>query len=101
MTNGSEPSRQMSESIEQTLPAASFEEALGALEAVVNQLEEGNLSLSATIETFEQGMKLAERCQRYLDQAELRISQIETESDATFAADNESESDDDPFGLPF
>ena len=71
----------------------SFEDMLGALEAVVGELEEGNLSLGATIATFEQGMSLARRCQTLLAQAELRISQIETahESD-TDDSDGEPQS---------
>lgn len=75
----------------------SFEDMLGALEAVVGELEEGNLSLSATIETFEQGMNLARRCQVLLAQAELRITQIETESDA----ENDLQQSTDLFNVPF
>ena len=75
----------------------SFEDMLGALEAVVGELEEGNLSLSATLETFEQGMNLARRCQVLLAQAELRITQIETESDAA----SEPRQPTDLFNVPF
>jgi exodeoxyribonuclease VII small subunit len=71
----------------------SFEDMLGALEAVVGELEEGNLSLGATIETFQQGMNLARRCQQLLAQAELRISQIETESEADSADENQHAND--------
>lgn len=75
----------------------SFEDMLGALEAVVGELEEGNLSLSATLETFEQGMNLARRCQVLLVQAELRITQIETASDEA----SEPRPPTDLFNVPF
>lgn len=71
----------------------SFEDMLGALEAVVGELEEGNLSLGATIETFEQGMSLARRCQQLLARAELRISQIETDSESDVADENQQSND--------
>ncbi len=85
--------------VDQALPDASFEESLAALETVVGHLEDGNLSLGATIDTFEQGMRLAERCRQLLAHAELRISQIET--DAESADDDASERLGDPLGLPF
>ncbi len=77
----------------------SFEDMLGALEAVVGELEEGNLSLGATIATFEQGMSLARRCQQLLAEAELRISQIETEADGD--AVDESQHTRDFLDVPF
>ncbi len=78
--NGSRPAGNEEPSV--NFGDESFEDMLGALEAVVGELEEGNLSLGATIATFEQGMSLARRCQALLAQAELRISQIETDHDS-------------------
>ena len=50
-----------------------FEDALGRLEQIVDQLEGGGLSLEASLVVFEEGVGLARRCARYLDEAEKRI----------------------------
>jgi exodeoxyribonuclease VII small subunit len=50
-----------------------FEAALQRLEQIVDQLEAGNLSLEESLQVFEEGVGLARRCGRYLDEAEKRI----------------------------
>ena len=50
-----------------------FEEALGRLERIVDQLEAGNLGLEESLKVFEEGVGLARHCARYLDEAEKRI----------------------------
>jgi exodeoxyribonuclease VII small subunit len=50
-----------------------FEDALGRLERIVDQLEGGGLSLEESLAVFEEGVGLARRCARYLDEAEKRI----------------------------
>ncbi len=50
-----------------------FEDALQRLEQIVDQLEGGNLGLEESLKVFEQGVGLARRCARYLDEAEKRI----------------------------
>ena len=54
-------------------PVASFEQALSELEALVNSLESGDLSLEASLAVFERGIGLARTCQQTLDQAEQRV----------------------------
>jgi exodeoxyribonuclease VII small subunit len=56
-----------------------FEAAFAELEAVVQQLEEGELSLEESIALYERGQLLARLCQERLDQAELRVEQIQSE----------------------
>ena len=41
---------------------ASFEEQMTALEAVVERLERGELSLDESVRLFEEGMRLAKAC---------------------------------------
>ncbi|AEH61636.1 exodeoxyribonuclease VII, small subunit [Methanosalsum zhilinae DSM 4017] len=53
-----------------------FEEAMEKLELLVEQLECGRMSLDESLDTFEQGMKLASRCRKRLDNAERRIEQL-------------------------
>jgi len=51
----------------------SFEEALVALEAVVDKLEDGELPLEQALAEFERGVALSRRCSEQLDSADRRI----------------------------
>lgn len=50
-----------------------FEEALAELEAIVDQLERGDLSLQDSLSSFERGVALTAICQRALSAAEQRV----------------------------
>jgi exodeoxyribonuclease VII small subunit len=50
-----------------------FEDALGRLEQIVDTLEAGNLPLEESLKVFEEGVLLARRCSKYLEEAERRI----------------------------
>jgi len=50
-----------------------FEEHLTALEAVVEQLERGDLPLEDSVRLFEEGMKLSDACKKELEAAEGKI----------------------------
>ncbi len=54
-----------------------FEDTLNALEAVVDHLERGRLSIDESVTWYELGLGLSRRCADLLQQAELRISTIE------------------------
>ena len=51
----------------------SFEEALAALEGVVDKLEDGELPLEQALTEFERGVALSRRCGEELDAADRRI----------------------------
>ncbi|MBC7222955.1 MAG: exodeoxyribonuclease VII small subunit [Anaerolineae bacterium] len=57
----------------------SFEEAFHALEEAVAQLEEGDLPLEEALRVFERGMALVRHCNQHLDQAELRVRELQRE----------------------
>ncbi|MCA9873700.1 MAG: exodeoxyribonuclease VII small subunit [Ardenticatenaceae bacterium] len=61
---------------EKDLQSLSFEEALQELELIVARLEDGELTLDESLALFERGQKLAERCNKQLSQATLRIEQL-------------------------
>lgn len=61
----------------------SFEEALSALEAIVQQLERGDVPLDQSITLYERGEKLRAACQKRLDAAQARIEKIVTSADGT------------------
>ncbi|MEE4290087.1 MAG: exodeoxyribonuclease VII small subunit [Erythrobacter sp.] len=59
----------------------SFEEALGALETIVQQLERGDVPLDQSITLYERGELLRAACQKRLDAAQARIEKIVTGAD--------------------
>lgn len=54
----------------------SFEKAFDELEATIQRLEEGELTLDQAIALYEFGMALARRCGDTLDAAELQVQQL-------------------------
>ena len=53
-----------------------FESMMERLEALVEKLEGGNLSLEDSIKSFEEGMGLVKQCSSVLQEAELRIQKL-------------------------
>lgn len=51
----------------------SFEQGCAKLEAIVKQLEDGELSLEQSLELFEQGVHLSRKCRKQLEEAETRV----------------------------
>lgn len=51
----------------------SFEESLKKLEAIVTQMERGDVTLEESIKLFEEGTKLAEQCKQQLAEAEGKV----------------------------
>ena len=50
-----------------------FEQSLKQLEAVVAQMERGDVSLEDSVKLFEEGTKLAEQCKQQLAEAEGKV----------------------------
>lgn len=57
-----------------------FEEALKKLETVVEAMESNDLPLESLLERFEEGIRLVQACQTKLEEAELKIQQLEKNS---------------------
>lgn len=57
----------------------SFENALAELESLVEQLEQGDISLEDSLKRFERGVELTQTCQKALADAEQKVH-ILTES---------------------
>jgi exodeoxyribonuclease VII small subunit len=53
-----------------------FEEAMAALEAVVGQLERGDVPLEQSITLYERGAALKKRCEAKLKEAEEKVAAI-------------------------
>lgn len=54
----------------------SFEQAVKRLEAVVRELETGDLPLDQALALFQEGVMLTRRCGSLLDSAEARIEKL-------------------------
>ncbi|WP_293268273.1 exodeoxyribonuclease VII small subunit [Neptunomonas sp.] len=57
-----------------------FEQSLADLESLVTQMEQGDLTLEASLNAFEEGIKLTRECQTMLDQAEQKVHILTTQS---------------------
>ena len=76
------------ESITTLVEEGAFEETLLALELVVEHLERGQLTMDQSIAWYEAGLRLKRRCSHLLEQAELRISELDAESPAHARSDH-------------
>ena len=64
----------MAETNEDVAPESmSFEQALARLEAIVHDLEEGQIGLADALARYEQGVALLRRCHGLLENAERKI----------------------------
>ena len=50
-----------------------LEQSLDSLEALVERMESGELTLEESLQAFEQGVKLTRECQQALTQAEQKV----------------------------
>jgi exodeoxyribonuclease VII small subunit len=72
-----------------------YEEAFQRLEALVESLESGEVSLAELVTKFEEGHKLLKICQAHLRAAELKIEQLKLDESGEaaftpFAEESES-----------
>ncbi len=54
-----------------------YEEAIGALEEIVERIEGGEIGLAESMEAYERGVKLIARCRSVLSEAEQKISELD------------------------
>lgn len=71
-----------------------FEEALVKLEALVAELEKGDLPLEETIQRFEEGQRLLRICSDKLQKAEFRVKEILRRADGSLEEQNLKGADD-------
>ena len=56
--------------------SVNFEKALGELEKLVEEMEQGKLSLEDSLKRFEKGIVLTSDCQDALQKAELKVQEL-------------------------
>lgn len=65
--------------------AMSFEDALAALEKIVEDLERGDVPLAQSVEIYERGEALKAHCDRLLKAAESKVEKIRLARDGSVA----------------
>ena len=55
------------------MAAVKFEKAMARLEAIVGELEKGDLPLDESLKIFEEGIRLSKNCLKILEDAEHRV----------------------------
>jgi exodeoxyribonuclease VII small subunit len=65
----------------------SFEQSLKRLEAIVDQLEKGDLALEDSLKLFEEGVKLSSACKKELDAAEGKVQVLIKQRDGSLKAE--------------
>jgi exodeoxyribonuclease VII small subunit len=68
------------------IAALSFEDAMRALDQIVQQLEAGKVDLEKSIETYSRGVLLKRHCEAKLRDAQERIEKIAIATDGTVTA---------------
>lgn len=62
---------------ERTPPSEmNYEQAVGALEAIIDRIESGEIGLEDAVKAYERGSALKKRCEEILSQAEQRIEEL-------------------------
>ena len=70
-----------------------MEKTLSDLEQIVEELENGQLSLEDAMRRFEEGVKLTRICQKTLTEAEQKVEILMKNSNDTVAFDTDEESE--------
>jgi len=68
-----------------------FETSLEKLEKLVEQMEDGDLTLEDSLKTFEEGIRLTRECQQALAAAEHKVKLLIEENGQVTASDFEAE----------
>jgi len=68
------------------LSKLSFEDAIGELEALIDQIEAGEIGLEESLKRYERGSALIERCRSILDGVQQRIGELTAGPDGTLRA---------------
>ena len=68
--------------------AGAFESSFARLEEIVAEMERGELPLEDLLGRFEEGVGLVRSCQKFLEQAQLRVAQYVEQKDGQWVLKN-------------
>ena len=66
-----------------------FEQAIQRLEIIANELEKDDLDLDTSVKKFEEGMKLSQKCNKILQEAEKKITVLVNDEEQDFTLQKE------------
>lgn len=75
-------------------PPKTFEAAISELEAIVQEMESGNLPLEDALARYQRGVNLLRHCQATLSAAEQRIKVLEGEALVNLPVDDDGRDQD-------
>lgn len=78
----------MAKQTDKDVAKMSFEEAMKALEGIVDTLDRGDVPLEESISIYERGAALQRHCEAMLKQAEMRVQKIVQGPDGTVTAED-------------
>lgn len=78
-----------------TAKTFNFEKAMTELEAIVEKMEDEELSLEQSLKNFEKGIQLTQQCQKALQEAEQKVRILIEKNGKTELADFSDSNDDD------
>jgi len=64
--------------------AESFERSLKRLEEIVEQLEDGNITLDEVMKIYEEGVSLSKQCLEQLSHAEIKLKRLSKDARGNF-----------------
>lgn len=80
--------------MQKEINALSFEDALERLETILESMEKGDTPLADLIDRFEESSTLLKTCQKKLKEAELRIEQLNLQTDKVELFEDHTSKDD-------
>jgi exodeoxyribonuclease VII small subunit len=75
----------------ETEQPATFEDAVQRLEAIVDQLERGDVALDRSMSLYEEGVELSKFCAAKLAQAEKVLKKLTKDADGKFTLEDTEE----------
>lgn len=80
--------------MQKEINALTFEDALERLETILESMEKGDTPLADLIDRFEESSILLKTCQKKLKEAELRIEQLNLQTDKVELFEDHTSKDD-------
>ena len=69
------------------LDKMTFEEAMNALENLVESLDKGDISLDQAIAAYDRGSQLKDHCQKKLNEAKMKVETIQSSDNSKIIPD--------------
>lgn len=75
----------------QNEPPMKYEQAIEKLEALIDEIESGEVGLEDSLKHYEQGTKLIKNCRDILNTAESRIAELMQDDEGELTVENQSD----------